>query len=428
MILIRGGRIIDPRSGRDEEGDLLIDGEGIGEIRRAGASWADLPGGRPGRVIDAGGKIVAPGLIDVHVHFRDPGFTYKEDIFSGAAAAARGGFTRVLCMANTKPVLDQPETLKDLLRRAAGLGIKLSALGAVTLGMEGKKLTDFRALKAAGAVGLSDDGSPIMNSALLREAMERARTLGMFISLHEEDRALIGVPGINDGKAAAVLGLKGAPGVSESSLVARDCMLALALGSPLHFQHLSCAESVEVIGLTKRLGAPVSAEVSPQHFSLTEEAVLVRGTLAKLNPPLRTERDRLALIAGLREGTIDVIATDHAPHSGEEKARPFPEAPSGLTGLETALALGITNLVGPGHLSLPELIHKMTWAPACLYGFDGGYIGPGGPADLVIFDDKAHWTVEGFSSKSANSPFTGETLTGRVLITLCRGKITWPPE
>jgi dihydroorotase len=425
-MVIRGGRIIDPRSGLDTAGDILIEGEGIKEIRREDAPW-ETPPAKSERVIDAEGKIVAPGLIDIHVHFRDPGFTYKEDIESGAAAAARGGFTRVLCMANTKPVLDNPEILKDLLGLARGLGVRLSAVGALTLGMEGRQLSDFGALRAAGAAGLSDDGSPVMDSGLLWEAMNRARALGMRIGLHEEDRALIGVPGINAGKAAAALGLEGAPGVSESSLAARDCMLALAAGAPVHFQHLSAAESAAVIGLAKKMGAPVSAELSPQHFSLTEEAVLSRGTLAKLNPPLRTERDRLALIAALQDGTIDVIATDHAPHSGEEKARPFPDAPPGLTGLETALALGITNLVQPGRLSLPALIRKMTWAPARLYGFEGGYIGPGGPADLVIFDDKERWTVKDFSSKSANSPFTGETLSGRVIFTICRGRITWPP-
>jgi dihydroorotase len=255
--------------------------------------------------------------------------------------------------------------------------------------------------------------------------MLAVRELDAPLALHEEDPALIGRAGVNDGKISESLGFRGAPKVSESSMVARDCMLALATGARVHMQHLSCAESVAVVRLAKELGARVTAEATPQHFSLTEEAVARKGTLVKVNPPLRGEDDRYALIAGLKDGTVDVIATDHAPHSAEEKARPFVEAPSGLTGLETALALGIAGLVRRGHLSLPHLIEKMTLAPARLYGFDAGYLAEGGPADIVIFDDRELWTVTDFSSKATNSPFIGETLPGKVKYTICRGAVVY---
>ncbi|MDR1979676.1 MAG: dihydroorotase [Synergistaceae bacterium] len=419
MILIEGGRLIDPVSGTDEPRDVVLDGERIKYIGKF------HPSDEYEHVIDAGGKTVAPGLIDVHVHFREPGFTYKEDIASGAAAAARGGFTTVVCMANTKPVIDNPETLRQVLESAGKALIRVKTVAAVSKEFKGEELTDMRRLKDMGAVGFSDDGIPLLDAAFVRRAMRAVKNLDAPISLHEEDPALIGRPGINDGKVSASLGFEGAPKVSESSMVARDCMLALDTGAKAHMQHLSCAESVAVVRLAKELGANVTAEATPQHFSLTEEAVLEKGALAKLNPPLRGENDRRAIIAGLRDGTIDVIATDHAPHGEEEKVRPLIEAPSGLTGLETALALGITNLVRKGHLSLSELIEKMTAAPAKLYGFDAGYLAEGGPADLVIFDEKERWTVADFASKATNSPFIGQTLLGKVQCTICRGKIVY---
>jgi dihydroorotase len=414
--------MIDPKSGLDEFRDLVIEGDRIKYIGKFHSGEAYE------RVIDAKGKIIVPGLIDVHVHFRDPGFTYKEDIESGAAAAARGGFTTVVCMANTKPVVDNGETLKGVLEKAGKAPIHVYTVAAVSRGLEGAELTNMAELKDLGAVGFSDDGVPLRDGAFLRKAMEAVRALNLPISLHEEDPGLIGVPGINDGRVSASFGFTGAPGVSESALVARDCMIALDTGARTHIQHISCAESLRVIKLARELGARVSAEVTPQHFSLTEDAVLVQGSLAKLNPPLRTERDRYALIAGLKEGIIDLIATDHAPHSGEEKARPLREAPSGMIGLETALALGITNLVRKGHLTLPDLIRKMTAAPAGLYGFTGGFLAEGGPADITIFDDRENWTVSGFRSKSANSPFIGQTLTGKVKYTICGGKIVYRGE
>jgi dihydroorotase len=420
MTLITGGRLIDPRSGTDAILDIALEN---GRIARVGK--IDPLDGVYERVIDARGKTVIPGLVDVHAHFRDPGLTYKEDIASGAAAAARGGFTSVVCMANTKPPVDNAETLAEVLVKAAKVPIRVYTVAAVSRGLEGRELTGMAGLKKSGALGFSDDGIPIRDPAFLQKALATARELDVPISLHEEDPALIGVSGVNQGKASAALGMTGAPAVSESSLVARDCMLALDAGARVHIQHVSCAESLELIRLVKKLGARLTAEVTPQHFSLTEDAVLRHGTLAKLNPPLRTERDRRALIAALKDGTVDMIATDHAPHSTEEKARLFAEAPSGITGLETALALGITNLVLPGHLSLPGLIEKMTAAPAALYGLEAGFLAEKGPADITIIDDREPWTVSGFASKSSNSPFTGQTLTGKVKLTICAGKIVY---
>ena len=419
MMLIQNGRVIDPRTGLDDFVDLVVDGGRIKQIGKisAGAGYD--------RVLDARGMVIAPGLVDVHVHFRDPGFTYKEDMQTGADAAARGGFTTVVCMANTKPIVDSEETLEIVLEKAAKANIHIKTVAAISKGFGGCELTDLAALSKLGAAGFSDDGLPLINAAFVREAMLAVKALDLPLSLHEEDPALIGRAGVNDGATSAHLGFVGAPAVSESSMVARDCMLALDTGAKVHFQHLSVAESVEAVRLAKKLGANVTAEVTPQHFSLTEETVLKKGALAKLNPPLRLERDRYALIDGLKDGTIDMIATDHAPHSAEEKEKPLTEAPSGLTGLETALALGITNLVRKGHLSLSDLIEKMAAAPAALYRFDAGYIAEGGPADLVVFDEKEAWTVTDFASKSANSPFIGDRLYGKVKYTLVGGIVVY---
>ncbi|MDR1178405.1 MAG: dihydroorotase [Spirochaetaceae bacterium] len=426
MLLIRGGRLIDPKTRTDGLKDLVIDGERI-------AGVLDPETDRSARhaenvydeVIDAEGKIIIPGLVDVHVHFRDPGLTYKEDILSGSAAAARGGYTTVVCMANTRPPVDNPETLTAVLRKAAGAPIHVHTVAALTRSLKGKELCDLALLRKLGAAGFSDDGMPIMDSGLLRDALFRAKELDALISLHEEDPALIHDAGVNAGEAAARLGLRGAAPVSEYSMIARDCMLALSVQAKVHIQHVSSALSAEVIRAAKKLGARISAELTPQHLALTEGALSAKGTLAKLNPPLRTEIDRAALIEALRDGTIDIVATDHAPHSSEEKNRPFAEAPSGVTGLETALGVCLTGLVDQGHLDLMTLIEKMSLAPAKLYGFDAGYIAPGGPADLVVINRDQPWVVSDFVSKSSNSPFIGETLSGRVLLTVCRGRIVY---
>ncbi|MCI8744385.1 MAG: dihydroorotase [Lachnospiraceae bacterium] len=419
MLGIRGARVLDPVSGRDEELNLLIED---GKIVSVDTVLDERDGIE---ILDAAGLVLAPGLVDIHVHFRDPGFTYKEDIESGARAAARGGFTTVVCMANTKPPVDNPETLRQVLEKGAGTGIHVKTCACVTKGMQGKELTDMEELRSLGAAGFTDDGIPIMDGELLRQAMERAAKLHVPVSLHEEDPAFIENSGINQGAAAKKLGIGGASAQAEVCLVERDCLLAEETGARVNIQHISAAGSVDAVRQAKARGAAVTAEAAPHHFTLTEEAVLTWGTCAKMNPPLRTEEDRQAVILGLKDGTIDIIATDHAPHSQEEKARPFTEAPSGIIGLETALALGITELVKPGHLTLMELMEKMSRNPARLYGFDYPGIVPGAPADLVIFDENELWTVDTFVSKAVNSPFRGRTLQGKVRYTICKGEIVY---
>lgn len=424
MILIKNGRMVDPASGIDEALDVVLEDGRIKALGKFPKTEAYE------EVIDAAGKIVAPGLVDIHVHFRDPGLTYKEDIVTGAAAAAAGGYTTVVCMANTKPVVDSVETLSDLRTRARELPVQVLNAAAVTKGLKGEELTDMRALRAAGAAGFTDDGIPIADTALLFEAMKRAKELDVPISLHEEDPALIASAGINQGAVSRQLGVGGAPALAEEALVARDCALALRAGARVNIQHLSSQVSVDIIRAMKGLGASVFAEVTPQHFSLTERAVVERGTLAKVNPPLREEADRYALIRGLKDGTIDFIATDHAPHSREEKEWDLNQAPSGMIGLETALALGITNLVRKGHLTMLQLLEKMTVNPARFYKLGCGTLKVGGPADLVIFDERERWTVEAedFRSKSRNSPFLGMELYGRVHYTICGGRVVFRRE
>lgn len=424
MIVIKGGRIVDPGRNIDAEGDVWLDGDKIKKVV-LGGEHEELTEGA--QVIDAAGKVVAPGLVDVHVHFRDPGFTYKEDIHTGAAAAAKGGFTTVVLMANTKPVVDNAETLNYVLEEGKKTGINVLSTAAVSVGLKGQELTDMEALKAAGAAGFTDDGIPLRDGALVRAAMEKAAALNMPLSFHEEEPAYIKQNGINHGEVSEKLGIYGSPALAEDAMVARDCMIAKDTGAAIDVQHISSANSVAMVRLAKALGANVWAEVTPHHFTLTEEAVFEHGTLAKMNPPLRTKADRDALIEGLKDGTIDIIATDHAPHSAEEKARPLTEAPSGITGLETSLALGITSLVKKGHLTMVQLMEKMSLNPARLYHLDCGRLEEGRPADLVIFDPEKAWTVkaEEFASKSANSPFIGEELTGKVTYTICKGKVIY---
>lgn len=419
MILIKGGRVIDPERNLDQVMDVELE---EGRIGRMG-TFADE--GTYEQVIDARGQVVAPGLVDVHVHFRDPGLTYKEDIQTGAAAAAAGGFTTVVCMANTKPVVDNVETLQYIIEEGKKTGIHVLADANVTVGMKGQELTDMEALKAAGAAGFTDDGIPMLDAGLVERAMKEAARLDMPLSFHEEHPAFIKNNGINHGEVSEKLGLYGSPSLAEDVLVARDCMIALHTGATVNIQHMSSEGAVKMVGLAKELGAKVAAEVTPHHFTLTEEAVLTHGALAKMNPPLRTEKDRQALIAGLKNGTIDIIATDHAPHSREEKGKPLAEAPSGIIGLETALALGITELVAKGHLTMAELMEKMSLNPARLYRLECGRLQEGAPADLVIFNEQETWTVEAYRSKSVNSPFTGCRLQGKVKYTICSGKIVY---
>ncbi len=422
-MIIANGRVIDPESGFDETAHIVIREGHIAQIQRAAEGVPRAEDGE--EIIDASGLIAAPGLVDVHVHFRDPGFTYKEDIETGAEAAKAGGFTTVVCMANTKPVADTPKTVRYVLEKGRKTGIHVLTAAAVSKGFKGQELTDMKALAEAGACGFTDDGIPLMNEKLVREAMEMAGKLNLPLSFHEEDPAFIVNNGINAGAVSRQLGIYGSPALAEDSLVARDCMIALHTGASVNIQHISSRNAVQMVALAKRLGADVWAEVTPHHFSLDETAVLEHGTLAKMNPPLRTADDRKALIEGLKDGTIDMIATDHAPHSAEEKQKPLTEAPSGIIGLETALPLAVTNLVKAGHLTYLQLFEKMCLNPARLYRLESGRLREGAEADIVIFDDREPFTVEGFRSKASNSPFLGASLYGRVRWTICGGKIVY---
>lgn len=441
MLLLKNGYMVDPASGTAGYRDILIDKKSgrIVRIVQQGERLKSLPcdavtgQSADGKMkkddspeeIDLNGQVIAPGLVDVHVHFRDPGFTHKEDIRTGAAAAARGGFTSVVLMANTKPAVDNQETLAYVLKKGRETGIHIYSCANVTKGLQGKELTDMETLSRQGAAGFTDDGIPLMDEALLREALRRAAKCGKPVSLHEENPALITNNGVNAGKAAAYYGIGGSPREAEISMVERDLRIALKEEADLSIQHISTKEAVELVRQAKKKSSHIYAEATPHHFTLTEEAVISHGTLAKMNPPLREEADRLAIIEGLRDGTIDMIATDHAPHSTEEKARPITEAPSGIIGLETALSLGIRELVDKGYLSMMDLIEKMSLAPAKLYRLDAGYLKEGGPADLTVFDPKREWTVENFASKAKNSPFVGEKLPGVVSYTICGGEAVY---
>ena len=417
MILIKNARVMDPESGFDQVTDILLDGKRIRQIGKVD----DVSGIE--QVIDASGMIAAPGLIDVHVHFRDPGFTYKEDLQTGSAAAAAGGFTTVVCMANTKPVVDSVDIYKEIEDRCEQLPIKVWQAAAVSKGFEGKELTDMDALYEAGVRGFTDDGIPLMDEKLVEEAMKKAKELDVPISLHEEDPAYIKQPGVNQGKVSEQLNYGGASYLAEAVMVKRDCELAVKTGAKVDIQHISSGVAVDYVKEAKETGANVYAEASPHHFTLTEEAVLKYGTLARMNPPLRTEEDRQRIIKGLQEGTIEIIATDHAPHSKEEKDKPLDQAPSGITGIETSLALGVTELVEKGYLSMMQLLEKMTINPAKLYNMEQGRLQEGKPADVVLFDPEEEWEVKEYKSKATNSPFTGWKLKGKVKYTICDGKI-----
>lgn len=428
MMLIKNGRVVDPESGFDGLADVLVEDGKVKKLLPAGqaeAAGAEACEGAD-EVIDATGLIVGPGLVDVHVHFRDPGLTYKEDILTGAEAAKAGGFTTVVLMANTKPVVDSVETLRYVLEKGKETGIHVLSAAAVSKGFKGAELTDMEALAAAGAAGFTDDGIPLINETLVRDAMVKAKELDLPLSFHEEDPAFITNNGINRGAVSGQLGIGGSPAIAEDSLVARDCMIALHTGAAVNIQHISSKNSVQMVALAKKLGADVWAEVTPHHFSLDETAVLKHGTLAKMNPPLRTAEDKKALIEALKDGTIDMIATDHAPHSAEEKAKPLTEAPSGIIGLETALPLAVTNLVKAGHLNYVQLFEKMSLNPAKLYRLkEAGRLREGSAADLVILEDQLPFTVNGFKSKSSNSPFLGAQLCGKVKYTICGGRVVY---
>ena len=427
MLLIQNITIADPKTMTETLGDLLLDSGKV--VQNAGAGEIKVT--EEMEVIDGTGLVAGPGLIDVHVHFRDPGLTYKEDIYTGAKAAAAGGFTTVVMMANTKPAIDSVETLAYVLEKGRETDIHVESCAAVTVGMQGKQMVDMDALKAAGAIGFTDDGVPILEEALACKAMEETARLQVPISFHEEHPMFISNNGINRGKASMHFGIGGSDRQAEIVMVERDVELALKTGAAINIQHISTKEGVEAVRRGKAQGGAVWAEATPHHIALTEEAAIAHGTLAKMNPPLRTEADRQAIIQGLVDGAIDLIATDHAPHSIEEKAKAITDAPSGIIGLETSLALCVTYLVKTGSLNHAQLMEKMSYNPAKLYHLEEsrGHISVGADADLVLYDPNSEWIVgETFESKSVNTPFIGAKLTGQVRYTICGGKVVYGKE
>lgn len=424
MLLIKNGLVIDPSQDLCEEKDVLVKDGRIVCVKDKISIDINCD------VIDAAGCIVAPGLVDVHVHFRDPGFLYKEDIETGARAAAKGGFSSVVLMANTKPVADNENTIAYVIEKGKKTDINVYTCATVTKGMAGKELTDMKRMLACGAVGFTDDGIPITDEVLLETAFRKVAELGVPISLHEEDPSLIMNNGINKGNASTHFGIGGSPREAEISLIARDLEIALKTGVTLNIQHISTKEGVERVKEAKQKAARIGndnihAEATPHHFSLTEDAAIQYGTLAKMNPPLRAEEDRVAIIEGLRDGTIDIIATDHAPHSKEEKERPITEAPSGIIGLETALSLGVTKLVKEQGFTHLQLLKCMSTNPAKLYGLNAGTLAVGAPADIVIYNPDMTWTAGNYVSKASNSPFTGQRLQGVVQFTIVNGRVIY---
>lgn len=427
MLVIKNGHVIDPKSGLNEKKDLVVDGWRItGIFAPESAELDEYTAEEDCEIIDASGCVVAPGLVDCHVHFRDPGFTYKEDIASGSRAALRGGFTTVVMMGNTNPHFDNYDTIREAVLKGEGCApIRVFACGNVTRGMAGKELVDMDELIRAGAVLFTDDGMPITDEALMEKACINAKERGKVISLHEENPALISENGINAGEVAKKLGITGSPRQAEISMVKRDIEIAEKTGAAIVIQHISAAESVGLIRGAKKRGVRVYAEATPHHFTLTEEAVLKYGTLAKMNPPLRLESDRMAIIEGLKDGTIEMIATDHAPHASYEKEKELTKAPSGIIGLETSLSLGIRELVKPGYLTMQELLEKMTVGPATICGLDAGDLKKDGYADIVIFDPDEEWDYEKSVSKSSNTPFLGHRLPGKIYYVISMGLVEY---
>jgi dihydroorotase len=421
-ILIRGGRIIDPSRGADEVADLFL---ADGKVQ---ASGRDLGHPDDAQVLDAGGKVVAPGLIDLHVHLREPGQEDLETVATGAMAAAAGGFSAVCAMPNTDPVTDNQAAVGFIVSQAQRAAkARVYPIGAVSLGQKGQQLAEFGELVGAGAVAVSDDGKPVASSHLMRTALEYARTFGIPVADHCEDPTLAEGGAMHEGLVSTRLGLKGVPAAAEEIMVARDILLAEHTGGHVHLCHMSTRGSVELIRRAKEKGLRVTAEACPHHFTLTHEACEGYNTHAKMNPPLREPEDREAIRQALRDGTIDVICTDHAPHHYDAKEREFDDAPNGIIGLETALGLAVSELVEPGLLSLPELVARMSVVPARIFGLQGGSLAPGAPADVVVFDPAAEWTVrpEEFYSKSRNTPFAGRRLRGRAETTIVRGQVVF---
>ena len=421
-LLIKNGRLVFPVTGTVVLQDVLVE-NGVISLMERGLD----PEGCD-RVIDASGLMVAPGLVDMHVHLRDPGLTYKEDILTGCAAAARGGVTAMACMANTSPAVDCPEQVEYVLNRARqGCGVEVYPIAAVSKGLRGEEPTDAEALKAAGAAALSDDGNNVDNANLMRDVLIRARGLDLPVLCHCEDTTMVAGRAVNEGSVSRQLWLEGRPAIAEEIMVMRDAMLAEETGAHVHICHISTAKAVDIVRRMKKRGVALTCETCPQYFTLTEDEVLTQGAMARVNPPLRTRNDVAGIVAGLRDGTIDVIATDHAPHSAEEKARSLTRAPSGMIGLETSLAIALTQLYHTRRMDLPAIIKRMSTTPADILRLPRGRMSLGAQADLVLFDPDEEWTVdpEQFASKARNTPFAGWKVKGRVKYTIVKGEVIY---
>ncbi|MEO8577258.1 MAG: dihydroorotase [Gemmatimonadales bacterium] len=419
-ILLRGGRVLDPSRRIDGIGDVLIVD---GRIESAGERIGEHDAAE---VVDCSGLVVSPGFIDVHCHLREPGREDVETIETGARAAAAGGFTAVCAMPNTDPVTDNQAAVGFIIRQAQRANAsRVHVIGAISVGQKGETLAEMGEMVAAGAVAVSDDGRPVVSAHLMRTALEYARSFGIPVIDHCEEPTLAHGGSMNEGFVSARLGLKGIPSEAEEIMAIRDILLARRTGGHVHLAHMSTHGSVELIRWGKERGINVTAEVCPHHISLTEERVLSYDTNAKMNPPLRTQKDVEALRDAVKDGTIDMIATDHAPHHYDEKEREFADAPNGIIGLETALAVSVTNLVETGHIDFNTLVEKMSCAPARLFGLPGGTLAKGSPGDVTVFDPSRTWQVEpsAFLTKGRNTPYAGMTLTGRAVCTIVGGRV-----
>lgn len=414
-VLIRNAQILDPAGGRSGRGDLYLSDGKILDVSDEISAPAD-------RIIDATGLMALPGLVDMHVHLRDPGQTHKEDILTGCLAAASGGVTSLVCMPNTNPPADSPETIAYILEKSGEAAARVYPAACITSGMEGRALCDLAALAGAGAAAFSDDGRPVPDAALMLEAMRQAVSFGLPVLSHCEDLSLAAGGIMHEGAVSKRLSVRGIPAAAEDAASAREIALAASSGYPVHLCHVSTAVSLRMIRAAKRDGVPVTCETAPHYFTFTEGDLLSRKADFRMNPPLRTEADREAVLEALADGTIDAIATDHAPHTAEEKAG-FLTAPNGVIGLQTSLAAAYTALVRPGIVSMSRLAELMSVRPARIMGLPAGSLRPGENADLILFDPKAEWTVEKekLAGKSHNTPFDGRRLSGRVMLTICRG-------